>query len=141
MYEDNVSALNAFSNGVAYTAHNVANVNTDTYQSRNFAYGAGPAGTVELQETPSSVRPKEMSGAGESLAQPPSAPVVEANRDSISGYDAWNTGPIYNNVSIERQMVNLIAAQNGFEANAVTIAQRAATEQDALRGLLANYRA
>lgn len=141
MYSTNLSAMNAFSDGVAITAHNVANINTTPYQSRNFAYGSGPAGTVEVQESPSLADQRAAIGGEQRQSQPPAAPLVEANRDSIADNNSWNTGPIYNNVSLERQMVNLITAQRGFEANAVFISEQAATEQDALRGLMADYRA
>lgn len=132
MYYDNLSAMNAFSDGVAITAHNVANINTSPYENRNFAYGAGPTGLVEAQES---------RGIGQKQSKPPAAPKVETNRDSAADYNSWNTGPIHNNVSLERQMVNLITAQMGFEINAIFISQQATTEQDALRGLMANYNA
>lgn len=131
MYYTNLNAMNAFADGLANTAHNVANINTDFYQSRNFAYGAGPTGNVEVQESQNAVQ---------SQAKPPVAPVQEAIRDSIADSSSWGTGPIANTVSLERQMINLIIAQNGFEVNAIFIAQQAATEQEALRGLMANYR-
>lgn len=144
MYDTNLSAMNAFADGVAYTAHNVANINTDGYQSQNFAYGAGPVGTVEVQPS----LPADTSAIGQATSQ--TAGTAQSGNDSarifapgadITGDMSGLTQPVYNNVSLERQMVNLIAAQYGFEANAVTISTRAHTEQDALIGLVANYRA
>lgn len=137
MYEDNLSALRAFSHGVAQTAHNIANINTDGYKAQSFSYGAGPVstitpggatlGTVEMQPTTS--KPFVPSGDSVTLFQP--SPEVADNT-------GWNMTPVYSNVEVSREMVNLIQAQNGFEANAVTITHRSQTEHDALMGLFAN---
>lgn len=137
MYEDNLSALHAFSQGVAQTAHNIANMNTDGYTAQSFTYGAGPTGsvtpngaslgTVEFQ--PSQSAPLVPAGDSVTLFSP--SPYVA---DSMG----WNMAPVYSNVEVTREMVNLIQAQNGFEANAVTIVQRAQTEHDALLGLFAD---
>lgn len=138
MYEDNLSALKAFSEGVALTAHNVANVNTDGFNPISFAYGAGPAvpgstgsvlGNVQLQPSPPALVPR-----GDSVTLFAPSPVVA---DDIG----WNTAPVYSNTDVSREMVNLMVAQNGFEANAETIAQRALTEQEALSGLFVNREA
>lgn len=135
MYDDNLSALRAFSQGVALTAHNVANVNTDGFDPVSFAYGAGPTvpgpvgfaiGNVQLQPTPPALVPRS-----DSVTLFAASPEVA---DSVG----WYMPPVYSNTDVTREMVNLMVAENGFAANAETIAQRALTEQDALSGLFVN---
>lgn len=139
MYDDNLSALKAFSEGVALTAHNVANVNTDGFSPVTFAYGAGPTvpgpagstlGNVQLQPTPPALAPR-----GDSVTLfAPSLDIVDNGGQNIMA-------PVYSNTDVGREMVNLMVGQRGFEANAVTIAQRALTEQEALSGLFVNREA
>lgn len=128
---DNLSALNAYGDGLNVIAHNIANMNTSGYEARSFAYGAGPANTVEVQVSPPN------SGLPEGFGQ---------DRVTLStdlGPEARDMGvapPFTNTVDQAREMVNMIVAERGFEANVVTIAARAELG-DAALGLVVDRRA
>lgn len=113
MYDDNLSALNAFSDAVTVTAHNIANVNTADFRSLSGTYTGTPSGNVRLAVSSSDAGFDVQDRVTLSLRADEPAYADEAG---------------INNVDLGREMVNLTVAQRGFEANAVTIAARADTD-------------
>lgn len=128
---DNLSALNAYGDGLNIIAHNIANMNTAGYEARTFAYGAGPADTVEVQVSPPN------SGLPEGVGQ---------DRVTLSmelGPEARDMGvapPFTNTVDLARETVNMMVAGRGFEANVAAITARAELG-DAALGLVIDRRA
>lgn len=139
MYDDNLSALTAYGQGVNITAHNIANMSTQGFDAWSFSYGAGPTGTpqgtVEVQVTPAH------SGLPEGFGQDRVTLVgTPAGAEFVPQSEASFVAPFSNTVDVGREMVNLMVAQRGFEANVATIATRAET-YDAALGLVVDYRA
>ena len=129
---DNLSALNAYGNGLNVVAHNLANMNTAGYEARSFAYGAGPAGTVEVQVAPPNAGLPE--GFGQDRV------TLSGGLEASGQAGGRLTLPYTNTVDVSREMVNMIVAQRGFEANTVAIAARA-DMGDAALGLVVDRRA
>ena len=103
-----IQSMNVHSLGMNITAHNVANVNTAGFKPQHPVYATGPDGwgvrvDAVLQDTtargqqPDSVQSTAMINASSSVAPEIANP---------SGTD------------IAREMVNMVATQYGYEANA-----------------------
>ncbi len=134
MVYDNLSAMQSFAAGTATIAHNIANITTPQYTQQNFTYGAGPTGNVEIQYAISDdVEIATMS------TQAPIDPAPTFVPSELTTYTQYHNeiDITENTVSLVEQSAYLIMAQRGFEANAATIALRAAMETDSL-GLVAN---
>ncbi len=106
MVYDNLSALNAFSNGMAVSAHNIANINTSNFTSWEYHYGAGPGSTVQLQINPSSIRTDNADALN------PLPPTFT---------ESQNLGLVNNNVDLAREFTGQITTEHAFAANAVAI--------------------
>ena len=127
MYDDTLSALNAYSDGMAFTAHNIANSNTPDFRSRAYSYAGDFSGSVKAWQDPGN------------------APLNNGDWVSLSGLgdDALASmyyGGMNNTVDAGRETVNMIIAQRGFEANAAAIMARSENDATTL-GLIADYRA
>ncbi len=109
MVYDNLSALNAFSNGMAVSAHNIANVNTPNFTGWEYHYGAGPGGTVQLQVDNNPIR---LDNADALNPLPPTF------------YENETIGMANNTVDLATEFTKQISTQNAFEANAVAIRTR-----------------
>ncbi len=109
MVYDNLSALNAFSNGMAVSAHNIANVSTPNFTSWEYHYGAGPGGTVQLQVNNSPIR---LDNADALNPLPPTFNESET------------IGMANNTVDLATEFTHQISTQNAFEANAIAIRSR-----------------
>ncbi len=143
MYETGLSALHAFGDGMAWTAHNVANINTPDYQSWSNTYTEGPVGGVRSAVSPSETPPLTVDRVSLSLEAAEAAygdkalPSPTAEAGYAAGYDF--AGLAANNVDLARETTDMILAQRGFEANALYIAVRAETD-NSLLGMLVDYR-
>ncbi len=107
MVYDNLSALNAFSNGMAVSAHNIANLSTANFTSWDYHYSEGPVGNVELQ-------------VNYPLEQTDNADALNPLPPTFDDY----TGLAYNNVDLAREFTGQIATEHAFAANAVVIRTR-----------------
>ncbi len=105
---NNVSAMNAFANGMHISAHNVANVSTDDFASVGFNYGSNAAGQVEVQVK--DPVPTQSMEPNPSLPLPGQSPLQDTP-----------PGIINNTVELSREFTQQITAQNSFEANAAVI--------------------
>ncbi len=116
MTYDNLSAMNAFADGMAVSAHNIANISTPNYTSVQYNYGAGPANNVELQVDPN---PAQIVSPNQS-APPPitQSPLI---------YETY--GMANNTVDLAREFTVQIATEHAFEANAIAISTREEMEQ------------
>ena len=118
------SALDAMSVTMAVTANNVANLDTDNFQSQRVnlstaedAQGVQVA-SISQDTTPGSPIPGSASG------------------DTVSISDAGKAMAETSNVDLTRESVTMIEASRGFEANIAVI-----RTQDALTGTLLDMRA
>lgn len=118
------SALDAMSVTMAVTANNVANLDTDNFQSQRVnlstaedAQGVQVA-SISQDTTPGSPIPGSSSG------------------DTVSISDAGKAMAETSNVDLTRESVTMIEASRGFEANIAVI-----RTQDSLTGTLLDMRA
>ncbi|MDR2573684.1 MAG: flagellar basal body protein [Desulfovibrio sp.] len=134
-------ALNAYSVGMAVTAHNVANVNTAGFKPQTAVFATGPDGVGVQLETifqgDGIARPLDMPDSLTSPALLHSEAVTRAaaaNNADMNGLPPEIVSP--SGTDLGREMVNMIIARYSFEANAATI--RAADE---MSGALLNITA
>ncbi len=99
---DNISAMQAFADGTAITAHNIANISTDAYTSIQYTYASAPTNTVAVQVTSTDLFPVQST--------------VPVQEDTVS-LSFLHT----NNVEIASEFTQQISTQYAFAANAVTI--------------------
>ena len=102
-----IAGLNANSQLVAAAAHNLANVNTNNYKAVNASVVEGPNG----------------------------APQVVSEKSTQAG-SLLSDGQQTSNVEIATETVNLIKAQNGFEAALKAVTAR----DDLLRDLMETFK-
>lgn len=134
VYDISGSALSAFGAGMNVTAHNIANISTDDFQawSRNYAArDAGKGVTIQVRSgnpfpieedvVNFDVLNAEVNQALPGINQPDNADDIEPE-DLQTENDLPPDLNDKNNVDLAREMVNSIADQRGFEANAVVIA-------------------
>ncbi len=126
MYETGLSALHAFGDGMAWTAHNVANITTPNHQSWSGTYAEGPIGGVRLHVSPSETPSFTVDRVSLSLEAAEAAYGDAAPALPAAGYDV--AGLAADTVDPARETTNMILAQRGFEANALFIAVRAETD-------------
>lgn len=93
-----LSALNAFATGVHGAAYNIANVNTDGFQPVSVRYQSDRPADQGVRPVVSRPSPEAAASASSAVSVLPVSHVDEA-----------------------REMVNLMANQRAFEANAVVI--------------------
>lgn len=119
-------ALNAFSWGMATTAHNLANINTSDFKPQQAVYATGPDGWgVELD------------------AIIPKAQVTNAQPRPVAG-DAFQIGVastqgvahMPSETDVAREMTEMIATEYGYKANAVLV-----RTGDAMQGSLLDMKA
>lgn len=99
-----ISALGAFGIGMQATANNIANVNTAGFKSSRVDYETGPAG--------------QGVNVGAVSRDPSTGPAVPALPVPVDQAGPYREG---SNVSLEREFTTMIALDNGYSANAVTI--------------------
>ncbi len=131
MVYDNLSALNAFSGGIALSSHNIANISTANYTPVEYHYGAGYGGNVQLQVDPN---PPQLILAGQTSQLPSTQNPLQ---NEILGM-ANNT------VDLAREFTSQISTQRAFEANAIAITTRSEMESSLYNDLyepaLVSYR-
>jgi len=121
----NLQALSAFATSQAVTADNVANVNTDGYQSARVTLETGQGGygvavqDISRDQTPGPVRYEELP--------------VETGDGRTEG--EW-TAVEGSNVDLATQMVHMINDENAYSANLASI-----RTQDELVGSILNMTA
>lgn len=107
------SALNAFSEGMNATSHNIANVNTAGFEPLQVSYETGPQGQgVQVSSIESASLPVSDSAAASTY--PP--PEVMDMR-SVLPPEALDSS----NTEISREFSTMIATQRAYEANAVSV--------------------
>ncbi len=111
MVYDNVSAMNAFADGMATSAHNIANISTSNFSAWDYHYGAGAAGNVVLHVDPNPAQ----------ITTPYETPPPLATQSPLIDESQYRP---YNTVDLAREFTNHIATQNAFEANAIAIRTR-----------------
>ena len=104
------SALGALSTSMAVTANNVANADTDGYQSRDARLATGPDGhgvqvaDIARDTSPGSLLPEAMTSQNPSDAVPNDPLLAETS-----------------NVDLVRQVVSMMETSRAFEANTTVI--------------------
>lgn len=96
-----LSALDAYSAGMAAVAHNIANVNTAGYRSVRVNYETGPGGY--------GVRPEVVPPSGPASVPLPPDPAMPTEMMFPS------------NTELAREFVTMISTQRAYDANAVSI--------------------
>jgi len=119
------SALSAMSTSMAATANNVANLDTDGYKSKDVRLATGPqalgvrvSGLAE-DTSPGGLRPET---------------VTEQNEDGVN--ETRLSMVETSNVDLTRQLANMTAASQNFEANVVVL-----RTSDEMAGTLLDLRA
>lgn len=119
--DSNLSALMAFGTGMAVTANNVANVNTEGFRSSsvNFETGAQDQGV-------------RVSSIQKSSEPGPYIPSSEQVENEQTGYPETRATYVEgSNTDLAREMVNLNVYQNAYSANIAAI-----RAQDEMQGVV-----
>ena len=127
-YSANLSALQAFSQGVATTAHNIANTNTEGFEEWTYTYGPVDPSGVQINIEPGGT--DEVYGFN-----PFGEGDVSLSPAQIPSYTLMLASPEGNTVDMPRQMVALTIDQRAFEANLAALASKMALD-DSVQGLI-----
>lgn len=109
--DTNVSALNALSTQMAVSANNVANVNTNGFQASraDLETGHGDQGV-------------QVAAIQKDTSPGPAVPSLERTQNPDTGQVQTSWQYVEgSNTDLAREFVNMTAAQNAYEANAVAI--------------------
>ncbi|QCC85229.1 flagellar basal-body rod protein [Desulfovibrio desulfuricans] len=106
------SAMNAYSWGMAVTAHNVANVNTAGFEPQRAVY----ANNSHNQGVSFDAVLKD---AGSAAAQNPDWTAAKAVYDVTSGLPLEASAP--SGTDLSREFTTMISAQHAYEANAQVV--------------------
>ncbi len=125
-YSANALAMSAFGEGIAVTAHNIANMNTPGFQPWSRVYTSdGKQGGVHMR-----VRAGDRLSVGPDLAD---FPLLQPGNDDESVFPgSLSALPESNAVDITREMIGLITDQHAFEANAACIQTRQVMDAEVL---------
>lgn len=107
------TALNALSEGMNATAHNIANVNTAGFEPLQVSYETGPQGQgVQVSSIESASLPASDSAAASANPAPEAV-----DMRSVLPPEALDSS----NTEIAREFSTMIATQRAYEANAVSV--------------------
>ena len=111
MFDNNISALNAFSTSMQVTANNIANVNTDGFKHSRAELETGPGDQgVRVAD----IRQSTQAG-----------PLVESLvrvEDQVTGQVSTEYQYVEgSNTDLAREFTHMIMTQRGYEANAQAI--------------------
>lgn len=121
-YSVSAAAMNAFGQGVATEAHNLANVNTRDFRAWSRVYSEGEAGggpRVTIRDG------QDGFGSRDRV----SVSFLEPSAEDGAMFPERMDG---NTVDMAREAVNLATDQRAFEANAAVIATRQSLDADLL---------
>ncbi len=109
--ETNLSALGAFGTGMAVTANNIANVNTNGFRASRTHLETGPQDQgVRVAEIRESTTPGPLVPSLERVEDPDTGR-VSTEYQYVEG----------SNTDLAREMVDMISTQNAYDANAAVI--------------------
>lgn len=109
--DSNISALSAFGTGVAVTANNIANVNTEGFRASTTVLETGPQDQgVRVADIEKDNSPGPLIQSLQRV-EDPQTNRVETQWNYVEG----------SNTDLVREMVNMNAYQNAFNANVTAI--------------------
>ncbi len=117
--------MNAFGEGIASSAHNVANISTSDFRSEQVTYGSDPVGNVEALR-----RPQEPSRVNEPLADVINQTPMQSSEQEGGAQAEHFAGAINNDVDLPREFASQISDTHAFAANVIAVTTRTDMEQN-----------